>query len=74
MKIKVPEIVNPTSSVAIDSTGFKPTIRSDWLSSKWSKKRKGWIKLHVSADTERILVSRISLSTEISHDATHFSI
>ena len=73
-KIRVPEIINPSSSVAIDSTGFKPTIRSDWLSSKWSKKRKGWIKLHVSADTERILVSRISLSTEISHDATHFSI
>ncbi len=71
-KIRVPEIMNPSSSVAVDSTGFKPTIRSDWLSSKWSKKRKGWIKLHVSADTEKIMASRMSLTAEHSHDATQF--
>ena len=52
--IKVPEIMN-TFSVAIDSTGFKTTIRGDWMSNKWAKKRRGWIKLHVSADTERIM-------------------
>ena len=33
-KIMVPEIMNASSSVAIDSTGFKTTIRGDWLSSK----------------------------------------
>ena len=70
--IKVPEIMNPSSSVAIDSTGFKTTIRGDWMSNKWAKKRKGWIKLHVSADTERIMASRISLTAEHSHDATQF--
>ncbi|QRF76199.1 Transposase DDE domain protein [Thermoplasmatales archaeon] len=72
-KIKVPEIMNPSSSVAVDSTGFKTTIRGDWLSNKWAKKRKGWIKLHVSADTERIMASRISITMEHSHDATQFT-
>ena len=36
---KVPEIMNASSSVAIDSTGFKTTIRGDWMSNKWAKKR-----------------------------------
>ena len=71
-KIKVPDIMNPSSSVAIDSTGFKTTIRGDWLSNNWAKKRKGWIKLHVSADTDRIMASRISITKEHSHDATQF--
>lgn len=72
-KIKVPDIMNPSSSVAIDSTGFKTTIRGDWLSNKWAKKRKGWIKLHVSADTDRIMASHISITKEHSHDATQFN-
>ena len=42
------------------------------MSNKWAKKRKGWIKLHVSADTERFMASRISLTAEHSHDATQF--
>ena len=71
-KIRVPETLNPSSSVAIDSTGFKTTIRGDWMSNKWAKKRKGWIKLHVSADTEKIMASRISITREHSHDATQF--
>jgi hypothetical protein len=69
-KIKVSEIMNASSSVEIDSTGFKTTIRGDWMSNKWAKKRRGRIKLHVSADTERIMASRISLTAEHSHDAT----
>jgi len=71
-KIKVPEIFHPCASVAIDSTGFKTTNRGDWLSNKWAKKRKGWIKLHVSADTDRIMASHISITGEKSHDATQF--
>ena len=70
-KIKVPEIMNLSSSVAVDSTGFKNIIRGNWLSNKWARKR--WIKLHVSADTEKIMVSRISLTTENSHGAAWFS-
>ena len=68
--INVLKIRNAFSCVAIDSTGFKTTIRGDWMSNKLAKKRKSWIKLHVSADTERIMVSRISLTAEHSHDAT----
>ena len=52
--------MNSSSSVAIDSTGFKTTIRRDWLSNKWAMKRKRGIKLHVSADTE-------------SHGISHFT-
>ena len=33
-KIMVPEIMNASSSVAVDSTGFKTTIRGDCLSNK----------------------------------------
>jgi len=70
---RIADIMNPSSSVAIDSTGFKTTIRGDWLSNKWAKKRKGWIKLHVSADTDRIMASHISITKEHSHDATQFN-
>ena len=38
-RIKVPEIHNPSASIAVGSTGFKTTIRGDWLSDKWGKKR-----------------------------------
>ena len=71
--INVLKIRNASSCVAIDSTGFKTTIRGDWMPNKLAKKRKSWIKLHVSADTERIMVSRISLTAEHSHDATQFN-
>ena len=37
------------------------------------EEKKGWIKLHVSADTEKIMASRMSLTAEHSHDATRFS-
>lgn len=33
-KIGVPEIMNPSSSVAVDSTGLKTIIRGDWLFNK----------------------------------------
>ena len=33
-KIRVPEIMNPFSSVAVDSTGLKTIIRGDWLFNK----------------------------------------
>ena len=36
-------------------------------------KRKGWIKLQVSSDTDRIMASRISTTSEKRHDASQFS-
>ena len=62
-KIRVPEICNPSASVAIDSTGFKTTIRGDWLSDKWGKKRKGWIKLHTSVDTNHVQAQKIAITS-----------
>jgi len=72
-RIKVAEIFHPCASVAIDSTDFETTIRGNWLSNKWAKKREGWIKLHVSADADRIMASRTSITTEKIHDASQFS-
>ena len=65
--------MNPSSSVAINSTGLKTTIRGDWMSIKWAKKRRGWIKLHVSTDTDRIMASKMLISTERCHDASQFN-
>lgn len=36
---------------------------------KWAKQRNGWIKIHVSADNDRIMASLISGTSEHSHDA-----
>ena len=49
------------SLVVIGSTGFKTTIRGDWLSDKWGKKRKGWIKLHASVDVNHVNPQKILL-------------
>jgi hypothetical protein len=62
-KIQVPEICNPSASVAIGSSGFKTTIRGDWLSDKWGKKRKGWIKLHTSVDTNHVQAQKIAITS-----------
>ena len=64
--------MHPCASVAMDSTGFKTTIRGDWLSNRWARKRKGYIKLNVPADTEKIMAFRISITGGHSHDATQF--
>ncbi len=71
-KIRVPEILNPSVSIAVDSTGFKTTIRGDWLSDKWGRKRRGWIKLHASVDTESVAAQKIVITTEHMHDAPVF--
>ena len=63
----IPEIMNTSSSVAIDSTGFKTTIRGDCMSNKWAKKRKGWIKLHCPEDLERIMASPVSVTNKNGH-------
>jgi|GEM_PF-3638156 len=65
--------MHPRVCVAVDSAGFKTTIRGGWLSSKWARKRKGWVKLYVSADTEKIMASRISITSKKSHDVAQFS-
>ena len=67
-KIKVPEICSPSASVAIDSTGFKTTIRGDSLD-RWGKKRKGWIKLHASVDINHVNAQKIAITSAHMHDS-----
>ncbi len=54
---------------AIDSTGFKITIRGDYLGSKWNRKRKGWKKLHAVISIHDVSVISFSITDEHVHDA-----
>ena len=54
---------------AIDSTGFKITIRGDYLGNKWNRRRKGWIKLHVIVDVNNIRALTFSITDEHIHDS-----
>ncbi len=59
-------------TVIIDSSGFKITDRGDWLSSKWNRKRKGWIKMHVAIDADKTNIVSLSITDERSHDNREF--
>ena len=59
-------------TVIIDSSGFKITDRGDWLSSKWNRKRKGWIKMHVAIDGDTMNIVSLSITDEHSHDSREF--
>ena len=59
-------------TVIIDSSGFKITDRGDWLSSKWNRKRKGWIKMHVAIDADKMNIVSLSITDERSHDNREF--
>lgn len=54
---------------AIDSTGFKITIRGDYLGSKWNRKRRGWNKLHAVISIRDLSVLSFSITDEHVHDA-----
>jgi Transposase DDE domain. len=54
---------------AIDSTGFKITIRGDYLGNKWKRDRKGWAKLHVIVDINEIRALTFSITDEHIHDS-----
>ena len=53
----------------IDSTGFKITIRGDYLSTKWKKPRKGWSKLHAVISINDASAMSFSITDEHVHDA-----
>jgi transposase len=61
----------PLKSVecAIDSTGFKITIRGDYLGSKWRRKRRGWYKLHAVISINDVSVLSFTITDEHVHDA-----
>ena len=54
---------------AIDSTGFKITIRGDYLGSKWKRARRGWSKLHAVISTHDVSVLSFSITDDHVHDA-----
>ena len=58
---------------AIDSSGFKITIRGDHLGTKWNKKRKGWMKLHVVVSIHDISVLSFVVTDEHGNDSRHGS-
>ena len=59
-------------TVIIDSSGFKITERGDWLSSKWNRKRKGWIKMHIAIDAERMNVVSLTITDQNTSDIKEF--
>ena len=54
---------------AIDSTGFKITIRGDYIGSKWKKQRKRWSKLHAVISINDVSVLSFAITDEHVHDA-----
>ena len=67
----MPEINNTNSKLdcIIDSTGYKITIRGDYLGHKWHRKRKGWIKLHVIISMKNVNVLSFTITDEHTHDS-----
>lgn len=59
-------------TLIIDSSGFKLTQRGDWLSTKWPHKRKGWLKMHVAIDAERMNVVSLSITDLHTPDIREF--
>jgi hypothetical protein len=58
--------------IIIDSTGFKITDRGEWINEKYSKKRKGWIKVHLAIDANSFNVVSLSITDEKVHDSQEF--
>ncbi len=68
----VPQLPTTTGKpvdCAIDSTGFKITIRGDYLGNKWHRKRKGWSKLHAVISINDVSVISFTIRDEHVHDA-----
>ncbi len=61
--------INNKLDCIIDSTGYKITIRGDYLGHKWHKKRKGWLKLHVIISLKDVTVLSFTITDEHTHDS-----
>ena len=71
----IEEINGSTSdgmTLIIDSSGFKITQRGDWLSTKWPHRRKGWIKMHIAIDAERMNVVSLTITDLYTPDTKEF--
>lgn len=56
--------------IAVDSTGIKVTNRGEWILDKWKKKRirRGFIKIHVAANTKTKKIMSMEVTKENVHD------
>lgn len=55
----------------VDSSGIKLTNRGEWLSRKWQKRRKGFLKMYVGVDVQTKQILVIKITDEHSHDLRH---
>jgi hypothetical protein len=67
--LPVPDTNGKPVDCAIDSTGFKITIRGDYPGTKWKRKRRGWKKLHAIISIQDVTVLSFSITDEHVHDA-----
>ena len=65
----IPDSHGKPVDCAIDSTGFKITIRGNYLGTKWKKPRKGWSKLHAVISIDDVSVISFAITDEHVHDA-----
>jgi len=66
-------VVPPRSAiVAVDSTGFSTTVRSEWLRDHW-RKRRGFVKAHVAVDVSSLEVLAVVVTDDTVHDAEVFT-
>ncbi len=54
--------------IAVDSTGIKVTNRGQWMSDKWSLKKKGYLKIHVAVNTRTKEILALEVTDEKIHD------
>ena len=66
---RLPDSHGKQVDCAIDSTGFKITIRGDYLGTKWKKQRKGWSKLHAVISINDLSVLSFAITDEHVHDS-----
>jgi len=58
--------------VAVDSTGIKVANRGEWVREKWHRRR-GWIKLHITADIDSKMIMSAAVTDERVGDTKKFS-
>lgn len=57
--------------LVVDSSGIKLTNRGEWLTHKWQKHRKGFLKIHVGVDVQTKQVLAVKITDEHTHDSKH---
>ena len=59
------------SLLSMDSAGLKPTIRGDWMATKWDVRR-GFIKLHIGVDAKTKKIYAVVITDDKCGDSPQF--